>query len=153
MAHCARLALIEGESGIGKTAMMEQLVALARSAGRAYVAEMLRPALQTLLRKLLADSREHKRVTLDSLGEAVGALQISHDEIDALMHALEAQGRSIVGPEGGGVQEHLKHVIASARALSQELARKPSVAEIAARAKLSPEQVRHALALVQVMQR
>ncbi len=114
---------------------------------------MLRPVLQGLLSRLLTESREHKRVSLDAIGEAVGALQISQDEIDALMRALEAQGREIVGPRGGGVQEQLKHVIATARALAEELARKPSVAEIAARANLSPEQVRHALALVQVMQR
>ena len=114
---------------------------------------MLRSALRALLSTLLEESRLSGQVTLDALGEAVGALQISHEEIDSLMRELEAHGRTIIGPEGGGVQEHLKRVIATARALASELGRKPNVTEIAERAGLRAEQVRHALALVQVMQR
>jgi len=114
---------------------------------------MLRPALHDLLLQLLLESAQHKQVSLDAIGEAVGALQISHEEIDALMRALEQQGRSIVGPEGGGLEEHLRRVITTARVLTEELSRKPTLGEIAERTALAPQQVRHALSLVQVMQR
>jgi DNA-directed RNA polymerase sigma subunit (sigma70/sigma32) len=47
----------------------------------------------------------------------------------------------------------LKTVVATARALSVELGRRPSVAEIAARSGLTEDDVRHALSLARVMQR
>ena len=87
------------------------------------------------------------------MGEAIGARAITSEEIDAMITALEAAGRTIVGPEGGAGEAQLKAVVAAARSLGPELGRKPSVAEIAARAGISDEEVRHALALLKVMQR
>jgi hypothetical protein len=69
------------------------------------------------------------------------------------MTALESKGRRVVGPEGGGGEERLKKVVEAARTLGPELGRKPTLAEIAACAGLSPLEVRHALALLRVMQR
>jgi hypothetical protein len=92
-------------------------------------------------------------LTLDALGDAIGSLAITPDEIDALMAALEAQGRRLLGPEGGGGEQRLGRVIAAARALTSETGRRPGVAEVAERSGLTPEQVRHALALLRVMQR
>lgn len=92
-------------------------------------------------------------VSLDQIGETIGARAISTDEIEQLFTALEARGRRIVGPEGGGNEQRLKLVVHAARALVAELGRRPTAREVAARAGLELVQVQHALALLQVMQR
>ena len=102
---------------------------------------------------LLAQSEDGRQVSLDQVGEAIGARAVSTDEIDALFSALEAKQRRIVGPEGGGGEGRLKRVVEAARALRAELARKPSESEVAERAQLTVVQVQHALALLRVMQR
>lgn len=102
---------------------------------------------------LLEASEPTKELTLDAIGDAIGAKAITPDEIDALMTALEAAGRVIVGPRGGDGEEHLRAVITTARSLTPELGRKPTPSEIAERSGLSLLEVRHALALAKVMQR
>ena len=123
---------------------------------------VLRPELSRIVERLL--SRKTSSVSLDDLGEAVGVLTISTDEIDAMVAALEAAGRS-VGAEDGAVtrrernedtapgEKFLSEVLAAARALRHGLGRSASPAEIAARSGLTLENVRHALALARVMQR
>lgn len=113
----------------------------------------MRKELEAIVAALLEASEASGEVSLDAIGEAVGARAVSQDDVDSIMHALEAKGRLIKGPEGGGGEKRLAQVIATARSLAAELGRKPSVAEIAARAGLSAEEVRHALALAQIMQR
>lgn len=113
----------------------------------------MKPELQAVLDALLAESKDSSEVSLDALGEALGTHAISTDDVDEIMHALEDAGRKVIGPEGGGNEDRLKIVVTTARALVAELGRKPSVAEIAKRSGLSEEDVRHALALAQVIQR
>lgn len=113
----------------------------------------MKPELQAVLESLLAESKESSEVSLDALGEALGTHAISTDDVDEIMRALENAGRKVIGPEGGGGEDRLKIVVATARTLLAELERKPSVKEIAARSGLSEEDVRHALALAKVMQR
>jgi hypothetical protein len=114
---------------------------------------MLRKELQAIVDALLAASTSTNEVTLDAVGHAIGARAITPTEIDAILAALEAKGRSITGPRGGDGEAHLKAVVAAARALAAELGRPATREEIAGRAGLSPEDVRHALALLKVMQR
>ncbi|HEX6245919.1 MAG TPA: hypothetical protein VFZ61_33570 [Polyangiales bacterium] len=113
----------------------------------------LRPELDRILAQLLAQSADQGRVELDTIGEALGVLSVSTDEIDALIGALEAQGREVVAPSGGGVEQHLGSVVQAVRALSLTLARKPTLDEVAAQAGIGVDQVRMALALLRVMQR
>lgn len=113
----------------------------------------LRPELQAIVETLLAESAEAREVTLDAIGNAVGARTITSVEIDAMLTALESRGRAITGPVGGSGEERLKAVVAAARALAPQLGRPAKVAEIAARAGLSLEEVRHALTLLKIMQR
>ena len=113
----------------------------------------LRPELDRILTQLLAASEDDRRVELDAIGEALGVLSVSTDEIDALIGALEAQGREVVAPSGGGVEQHLGSVVKAVRALSTTLARKPTLDEVAAQAGIGVDQVRMALALLRVMQR
>ncbi len=113
----------------------------------------MKPDLEDVLRQLLETSKETGEVSLDTLGEALGVHAISTDDVDAIMHALEAEGRRVIGPEGGGGEERLRVVVTTARALVVELGRKPSVVEIASRSGLAVEDVRQALALAKVIQR
>lgn len=113
----------------------------------------MRPELRKIVDDLLAASADSREVHLDAIGEAIGARAITTSEIEAIIDALEAAGRKLIGPRGGAGEDRLKTVIATARALGPELGRKPTVAEIAARSGLSEEEVRHALALAKVMQR
>lgn len=92
-------------------------------------------------------------VTLDALGEALGARAVTPDEIDAMIAALEARGVEVSVAQGGDGERHLALVVTAIRALRVELGRAPRVDELAVRAGLPEQAVRHALALVRVMQR
>lgn len=112
----------------------------------------LRPELRAIVDALLATGQ--KTLSLDALGDALGARAASADEIDAMMRALEAEGRVISGSEDPNVrgEDRLKQVLASARVLRAELGRAPKPAEIAAHAGLDEDAVRHALGLARTMQ-
>jgi len=113
----------------------------------------LRRDLRNVADRLLRESEDSRAVTLDQIGEALGVLAVSADEIDALMRALEEAGRRIDAPDGQHGESRLRTVIATARELRTELGRAPRASEIAARAKMPIEHVEHALALAKVMQR
>jgi hypothetical protein len=113
----------------------------------------LRNELQSIAECLIRDSEDSRAVDLDAIGEALGVLAVSADEIDALMKALEDAGRRIEAPDGQHGESRLRTVIATARALRAELGRAPRASEIAARAKMPIAHVEHALALARVMQR
>jgi hypothetical protein len=114
----------------------------------------LRPELMRVLNQLLTASETTLHVELDTIGEAVGALSVSTDEIEALLRELEAQGRQIAAPSGGGAERQLGQVVAAARKLKAESqAEKPSLSAVAREAGLSERQVLVALALLRVMQR
>lgn len=113
----------------------------------------LRPELEDVVEVLLAASERSREVSLDAIGDAIGARAVSPDDVDAIMRALEAKDRRVVGPEGGGGEARLARVIDAARALKGELGRAATASEIAVRSGLSLDEVRHALALARVMQR
>ncbi|CAN5838762.1 hypothetical protein BH11MYX4_BH11MYX4_23780 [soil metagenome] len=113
----------------------------------------LRRELQAIADALLAASAESHEVTLDAIGQAIGTRAVTPVEIDALIATLEAAGRSITGPQGGAGEDRLKAVVAAVRLLRPELGRAPSPGEIATKAGLSEDDVRHALTLLKVMQR
>jgi hypothetical protein len=113
----------------------------------------LRGELEKVLAELLAASEASRAIALDALGDAIGVLPVSTDEIDALMTALEAQGREILGPTGEGAEARLKRVVSAARDLKQTLPRRPTLSEVALHAQLTREQTLAALALLRVMQR
>jgi hypothetical protein len=113
----------------------------------------MRPELRAVVQALLARSADTRQITLDAIGEAIGTLAVSTDDVDAVMAALEAEGRAIVGPEGARGASTLQRVIPAARALAASLGRKPTLDEIAAATGIDVEDVRHALALGSVMGR
>lgn len=106
-----------------------------------------------LVEELLRGTKPGDAIELDAIGAAIGARLVSQDEIDAVMSAIEKEGRRVTAAEGGHGEEHLKAVLVTARSLRGELGRAPRASEIAERAGLSREQVEHALALAKIIQR
>ncbi len=113
----------------------------------------LRRELQPIVDALLAGSEGSGEISLDAIGDAIGAKPVSAEDVDAIMTELESSGRHVVGPSKGNGEERLAKVIDAARRLTTELGRRPNVIEIAARSGLTVEEVRHALGLARVMQR
>ena len=111
----------------------------------------MRAEVARVMASLLVTSEKSKTISLDEIGEALGVMAITAEEIDVLVVTLESRGRRILGPSGGGGESRLKVVIATARDLRAELSRPPKPAEIAARASMTEQEVRHALALAKVI--
>ncbi len=88
-----------------------------------------------------------KGLTLDELAEELLRKPLSYPEIEELIAALEAAGIDLEGPGTPARPEELARVLASARAFAAEHARRPTIAELAERAGLSPIVVRRALHL------
>jgi hypothetical protein len=109
----------------------------------------VRPDLQVVVKSLLALDV----VTLDAIGEALGVMSVSAQEIESVFDALEAAGRQVVSPSEGRGVERLHKVVAAARELRAELGRTATREEVAKRSGLRPEEVHHALELAKIMQR
>jgi hypothetical protein len=86
-------------------------------------------------------------LTLDELAEEILRKPLSYPEIEELIVALEASGIDLKGPSTPARPEELSRVLESARAFAAEHGRRPTVAELADRAGLSPLVVRRALHL------
>lgn len=114
---------------------------------------MKRPELAAVLARLLAESQFTRSVALDQIGEAIGTVAVSTDEIEQLFVALERDGRSVIAPSGGDGERLLGRVISSARELKRGPPRKLTIEEVALHAGLTREQVISALALLHIMQR
>jgi len=128
----------------------------------------MREKVRAVLESLLTGTEG--AITLDALGDAIGAMSITQDEIDALMRALEEAGREIasepgrgLGREGGAAaepgaptwslgEETLKQVLDAARAMRAS-GRTPSPLDLARATGLPIGRVRNALALARVIAR
>ena len=112
---------------------------------------MLRPELLTVAQALL--NVDADVFSLDHVGDALGTLRVTPDEIDALLDWLEARGRSVGDPVGRGAAELLAEVLSAGRTLRAELGRAPQPREIAGRAGLSLAAVQRALWFARILQR
>jgi hypothetical protein len=109
-----------------------------------------------IVNALLADHPSGAVVPLDAVGDAIGTAGVTPDDIDRIFAALEAQGRTVGTVPGGRGEANLKKVVGAARDLRAEAGAtgpRPTTANIAARAGLTEDEVRLALALLRVMQR
>lgn len=113
----------------------------------------LRVELQDVVTKLLVESERARDVALDHIGDALGTLSVSTDEIDGIFKQLESEGRRVVAPPGGGGEAHLRRVVAAARALKQESTTRPTLSAVCERAGLTRDDVLNALFLLRIMQR
>jgi len=110
------------------------------------------PALEAILSELLLSSEHTKTVGLDDIGAAVGTAPVSADQIDALIEALEAAGRTVGGAEGLSGVAALQEVVAAARKLAAAGVR-PRVADLATATGLSESEVRKGLLFARVLGR
>jgi hypothetical protein len=108
----------------------------------------MRDAVRAVLESLL--TRTEGEITLDALGDAIGKMHITQDEIDALMRALEAAGREITSEPGGHGEETLRCILDAARAM-RATGRTPSPLDLARATGLPIGRVRNALALARVI--
>jgi hypothetical protein len=116
----------------------------------------MRPALTLVLHALLEETREPgaRLLSLDRVAEAIGTVAVSADEVEGLVAALEAEGRTVVDAHDvRSPKDDLKLVLPAARALSVELGRKPTLAELSARTGIPAEAVGRALRFAEVMAR
>jgi Sigma-70 region 3 len=112
---------------------------------REAAAEALSPHLRPLFGALLAAHPDG--LSLDELGEELVRKPVTHADIEELIGALEEAGFDLAGPGPQARPEELARVLTAARALTAETGKRPTAAEIAERAGLSPIAVRRALRL------
>jgi 2-hydroxychromene-2-carboxylate isomerase len=113
----------------------------------------LRSELQEVVAQLLRRSEASGHVTLDQIGDAIGALAVSFVEVDAVIEALERAGRVVEAGDKPRGEEHLQAVVRGIRELSAKLGRRPTHQELAEHAGLTSAELSHALQLARIMQR
>jgi hypothetical protein len=85
--------------------------------------------------RLLAESSSAPLVTLDAIGDAIGATPVTYDQIERIVERLENAGRT-VGQPPLDLTADLRRVLLTARDLRQRLGRAPRIAELATEAEL-----------------
>ncbi len=98
-------------------------------------------------------SQGRRAISLDEVGDAIGAAAVTPPEIEKLFDRLEAAGCTIGETSAKSSKAHLKEVLATARAFRTEHGRTPTTREIAEASGLETSQVNAALLFVQVLQR
>jgi DNA-directed RNA polymerase sigma subunit (sigma70/sigma32) len=92
-------------------------------------------------------------VSIDAMGDALGASAVDATQIDAILTALEGAGRKVDAPSGAHGIAALRKVVPAAKEIAKEQGRTARVPEIAERSGLSEDEVRRALLLARVMGR
>jgi hypothetical protein len=110
----------------------------------------MRPAITAILESLL--KREERNLSLDTIGEAIGAQQIDQNEIEELFQWLEAAGRQIETTTSH-VRQHFALVLREARRLREQQSSTPDAQAIAVATGLTTSEVRAALLYASVLGR
>lgn len=110
----------------------------------------MRADVEGILGRLLGN-REHT-ISLDTIGEAVGAAAITQDEIAQILDRLEAAGKEIGSPSSK-LRQQLLPVLTQARRIKHERQDTPNVSAIAEATGLTVAEVRAALLYASVMGR
>lgn len=110
----------------------------------------MRPFVNAIIDALL--NREEPVLSLDAIGDAIGAAPITSEEIEQVFEALQSAGRRVerVTPR---VREDLALVLRAARRLKAEQASAPSIESIASATGLDEGAVRAALLYASVLGR
>jgi len=106
-----------------------------------------------LLQTLLRESEQTRVIDLDHFADAAAPFGLGADQLDALIDALEKEGRQVKGDDSIRLREELALVLPRARAFVAENGRRPSVEELAALAGTSAVVVRRALAFGRLISR
>jgi len=108
----------------------------------------MRSAIDAIYQQLLRYGS--KELSLDLIGDAIGTVQISADEIEELFILLENAGRQI-GTASPNIRQNLNVVLREARRLRITHDATPDVTSIAQAAGLAPGEVRAALLYASVL--
>ena len=111
------------------------------------------PEIQGAVDALVAATAAGETISIDRIGDALGAMSVGTPEIEWVFAALEAAGRKIGSDEGGRGEANLRVVLIAARTLRQRNGKVPTGREIAEETGLPETDVAYALALAKVMQR
>ena len=111
------------------------------------------PEIQGAVDALIAATYAGETISIDRIGDALGAMAVGTPEIEWVFAALEAAGRKIGSDEGGRGEANLRIVLIAARTLKQRNGKVPTGREIATETGLPETDVAYALALAKVMQR
>lgn len=93
---------------------------------------------------LLAASEPGGTVSLDSIGDAVGAAAVTYDDLERLIEGLEVAGRIVAAP-AVELRSDLTRVLRAAHRLQERFGRTPRLAELAAETGLSTANIVTAL--------
>ncbi|HEY5957357.1 MAG TPA: hypothetical protein VIV60_12415 [Polyangiaceae bacterium] len=110
----------------------------------------MRNEVEAVLNQLLA--RDELTLSLDTIGEVIGAMYITQPEIEFVLQRLEEAGKS-VGIANAKLRENLRPVIEQARRLKQLSGTNPSLSAIAEATQLSIGEVRAALLYASILGR
>ena len=116
------------------------------------MSERQRPLIAGIVERLLAATVPGDSVSLDAIGEQVGAEPVSYDEIGEIIDALERAGRPVASPALGAAQT-LKQVLAAAREARRTSGRTPTVQELERATGLDRTAVLTALRFADVLRR
>ncbi|MGK4003129.1 sigma-70 domain-containing protein [Sorangium sp. So ce1036] len=105
----------------------------------------MRPVIDDIFQELLTRHQPTGRVDLNDIAEVVGRRPVSYEDVEHLIDRLEAAGLRVAEPLESGDVEVLRAVLVSARRLTSELGRRPTVGEIALASGHAPHTVRRAL--------
>ncbi|MEI8259207.1 MAG: hypothetical protein WCJ30_26360 [Deltaproteobacteria bacterium] len=109
-------------------------------------------AVESVIDTLLGETPRGAEVTLDRVGELVGARAFTFDEVDEVIAAVEKAGHRVTSPRTTAKAD-LQAVLSAARDIQRESHARPSVPAIAARTGLPADAVRQALSLGRIMGR
>jgi hypothetical protein len=108
----------------------------------------MRPVITAIFQRLL--QHQPNELSLDVIGEAIGIVAITAEEIDELFHSLENAGRQI-GSATPNIRQNLNLVLREARQLRNTQNATPDTASIALASGLTPGEVRAALLYASVL--
>jgi len=110
----------------------------------------MRPIVEGMITQLLAQGK--REISLDEVGDTIGAEAVSQAEIELILQRLEDAGCA-VGSLTPNLREHLHRVLRAGRALRAPDGAVPSVASVAEATGLPAGAVRAALLYGQVLSR
>lgn len=110
----------------------------------------LRPLVERVVQQLLTETPPGDLITLDAIAGAVGTARVAYEAVEAIIEALEAEGRE-VGEPPADLAADLRRVLETARSLHGKLGRTPRIGEIAAESGLSSAAVATALRFSQIL--
>lgn len=103
------------------------------------------PMPADVLEKLLRESEQQRTIDLDHLAEVTWQHGLDTEAVEALIDALESNGRTIRMDPTIALRDELRQVLAAARAYTTRHKRRPTLQDLVAATSLQPNVVSRAL--------